>query len=195
MLLSYLQKYNIESELLNYYKKVDEKAFDLVVKMLQKDINSPLASSAGRLFDSIACLLNLCFKQSFDAEAPMRLEAIIDKSETGFYPFNFDNGIICFSDTFKSIINDLKAVNISTISAKFHNTIVQVILDVAKRIHKETGISEVVLSGGTFQNKYLLEKTIHTLSNNKFEVYTNRLLPPNDGGIGLGQLIVASNFM
>jgi len=195
MLLSYLDKYNIEINNLKCFKKVDYNTFSLVIKMLQKGINSPLTSSAGRLFDSVACLLNLCTQQTFDAEAPMRLEAFLDKSEIGFYPYSYNNSVVCFAETLSSIINELNSVETSRISTKFHNTIVQLILDVANKINYATRINKVVLSGGTFQNKYLLEKTIHTLSNNKFEVYTNRLVPPNDGGIALGQLVVASNFI
>jgi len=196
MLLSYLMKGNISKiNSLECFRKVDSKTFELVSKMIQKDINSPLTSSAGRLFDAIACLLNLCNKQSFDAEAPMRLEAVLDKSESGFYPYIYNNGIVCFGETINSIINDLNKVESSKISAKFHNTVIQIILDVAKSIENETKIKKVVLSGGVFQNKYLLMKSIHILTRNNFEVYTNRLVPPNDGGIALGQLLVASNYL
>lgn len=194
MLLAYFKNYNINKiGSLECFGKVDNKVFELVSKMLQNNINSPLTSSAGRLFDAVACLLNLCAQKTFDAEAPMRLEAIVDKSETGFYLYTYNNGIISFSETINSIINDLNTIDVSRISAKFHNTVIQVILDIAKRIKKETSIKKVVLSGGVFQNKYLLEKSIHILSKNNFEVYTNRLVPPNDGGIALGQLVVASN--
>jgi hydrogenase maturation protein HypF len=196
MLLSYLKNYNINKiDSLKCFNDVDGKAFEFVNKMLQANINSPLTSSAGRLFDAVACLLNLCTHQTFDAEAPMRLEAIIDKSETDLYPYKYNNGIISFSETINSILNDLNRVETSKISAKFHNTVIQIILDLAKRIENETKINKVVLSGGVFQNKYLIEKTIHILTKNEFEVYTNRLVPPNDGGIALGQLLVASNYL
>ncbi|MCK5028087.1 MAG: carbamoyltransferase HypF [Bacteroidales bacterium] len=196
MLLSYLKNYNINKiDSLKCFDGVDGEAYGLVSKMLQNNINSPLTSSAGRLFDAVACLLNLCAEQSFDAEAPMRLETILDKSEIGFYPYIYNNSIVSFSETINSVINDLNTIDVSRISAKFHNTIAQIIFDVAKRINKETSIKKVILSGGVFQNKYLLEKSIHNLNKNNFEVYTNRLVPPNDGGIALGQLVVASNFL
>jgi len=196
MLLSYLKKYNISNfNSLDCFKNVDKQAFNLVSKMIQHNINSPLTSSAGRLFDAVASLLNLCTQQSFDAEAPMRLEAILDKSESGFYPYIYDNGIISFSETFNLLIKDLNIIETSKISSKFHNTVIQIILDVVKRIEKETKIKKVVLSGGVFQNKYLLEKSIQILNKYNFEVYTNRLVPPNDGGIALGQLVVASNYL
>jgi len=196
MLLSYLKNYSIDKiDSLKCFDGVDGKLFGFVNRMLQNNINSPLTSSAGRLFDAVACMLNLCTQQSFDAEAPMRLEAILDKSETGFYPYTYNNSIVSFGETINSIINDLNTIDTSIISTKFHNTLIQIILDIARRIKKETSIKEVALSGGVFQNKYLLEKSIHILTKNNFEVYTNHLVPPNDGGIALGQLVVASNYL
>ena len=82
--------------------------------------------------------------------------------------------------------------DISLISAKFHNTVAQAILEVSELIRKETSLEKVVLSGGVFQNKYLLEKTIQKLTQKMFKVYTNHQVPVNDGGISLGQLVVAS---
>ncbi len=196
MLLSYLDKNSFQDiRSLKCFDSVQNEEIELVYNMIQKGINVPLTSSAGRLFDTVSCLLNLCSKQTFDAEAPMRLESIIDKSENDFYPYIYNNGIINFTETIQAIINDLNTIDISIISAKFHNAIVNIILDVSKRIQKDTAINRVILSGGTFQNKYLLEKSINILTKNNFEIYTNRLVPPNDGGIALGQLVIASNYL
>ena len=196
MLLSYLDNYSIRNiESLECFKNIQSVEFDLVNNMLGKDVNSPITSSAGRLFDAVACLLNICSKQTFDAEAPIRLESILDKSITSFYPFDFENGILQFGNTLIEIISDLNQSDISVISAKFHNTIVQAILETVLRIKSDAGLRKVVLSGGVFQNQYLLERSIQILTKNNFEVYTNRLVPPNDGGIALGQLIVASNYL
>jgi len=196
MLLSYLDNYSIRNiEGLECFKNIQNVEFDLVNNMLGKDINSPITSSAGRLFDAVACLLNICSKQTFDAEAPIRLESILDKSVTNFYSFDFENGILQFGNTLTEIISDLNQLDVSVISAKFHNTIVQAILKTVLRIKGDAGLRKVVLSGGVFQNRYLLERSIQILTKNNFEVYTNRLVPPNDGGIALGQLIVASNYL
>jgi hydrogenase maturation protein HypF len=78
------------------------------------------------------------------------------------------------------------------ISAKFHNTVAQVILEISEKMRKNFSINKVVLSGGVFQNKYLLEKAVQKLLNRRFMVYTNHLVPANDGGISLGQLVIAS---
>ncbi len=196
MALSYLSKYSIVARnKLDCFAKIDSTKLELVGKMIESSINSSLTSSAGRLFDAVACLLNLCSENSFDAEGPMRLESIIDESEKRHYPFTFNEGIISFEETINRILGDLNKVSIPRISAKFHNTMVNVICEVINKMRKETGINKVVLSGGVFQNKYLLENTIYRLKENKFETYTNHLVPPNDGGIALGQLLIASNYM
>ncbi len=196
MALSYLKKYSLNGiENLECFRKIDDKSIEIVYKMLESDINSPLTSGAGRLFDAIACLLNLCSKQSFDAEGPMRLEAIIDKTEKSYYPFEIVNGIVRFDKMLNAILNDISKRSASIISAKFHNTIVNIINDVVNQIKKDTGINKIVLSGGVFQNRFLLEKSIQILAKNNFEIYTNHLTPPNDGGIALGQLVVASNYI
>ncbi|MCK4662021.1 MAG: carbamoyltransferase HypF [Bacteroidales bacterium] len=196
MALAYLNNYSVDKiENLDCFKNIGENEIEIVKKMIDKNINSPLTSSAGRLFDVIACLLNLCSKQSFDAEGPMRLEAIVDKTEKSYYPFEIVNGIVRFEKMLNSILNDISKRSASIISAKFHNTIVNIINDVVCQIKKDTGINKIVLSGGVFQNRFLLEKLIQILANNNFEVYTNHLIPPNDGGIALGQLVVASNYI
>ena len=93
---------------------------------------------------------------------------------------------------FEQILNEIDHPDIPGIAARFHNTVAHIILDVCIRIRRETGLKRVVLSGGVFQNRYLLEKSLYLLSMNKFRVYTNHLVPANDGGVSLGQLLVAA---
>jgi hydrogenase maturation protein HypF len=159
--------------------------------MIQKGINCPLSSGAGRLFDAVSALLGICPVTSFDSEAPMRLESAINSETDHHYPFS-TGGSVVFAETFKAIIADMQHSDVSLISAKFHNTVAQAILEVSESIRKETSLEKVVLSGGVFQNKYLLEKTIQKLTQKMFKVYTNHQVPVNDGGISLGQLVVAS---
>lgn len=195
ILLAYLNNSQIKIENLDCLRNIDKQEIELVLKMIQQDINSPLTSSAGRLFDVVACILNLCNKQTFDAEAPIRLESVADKTETGFYPFEFSNGILNFNKTIDAIISSIKNESIPVVSAKFHNTIAQAIKHVSVIMRKESGLNKIILSGGVFQNRFLLEKSIQILNKNKFEVFTNHSVPPNDGGIALGQLVVASNYL
>jgi hydrogenase maturation protein HypF len=165
----------------------------LLMEMIDKNINSPLSSSAGRLFDAVAAITGVCSETSFHAEAPMRLEDAIGETVTKeCYDFDFGEAI-GFTKTVKGIVDDLKnGVAVSYISAKFHNTIVEVILKSALVIRQKTSIGKVVLSGGTFQNKYLCIKTEEALENAGFQVFTQNTVPANDGGISLGQLAVAA---
>jgi len=173
------------------FRTIDEKKLAVVREMLVHGINSPLTCGAGRIFDAVSALLMLCTKTSFDSEAPMRLESAISGITDDFYPFTIGD-TVCLRDTFQEIIRETGLSDFSQIAAKFHNTIAQIILVVCKKIRKETGLNEVVMSGGVFQNRYLLEKSLYLLSMNKFKVYTNHLVPSNDGGISLGQLLTAA---
>jgi hydrogenase maturation protein HypF len=173
------------------FRTIDEKKLAVVREMLVHGINSPLTCGAGRIFDAVSALLMLCTKTSFDSEAPMRLESAISGITDDFYPFTIGD-TVCLRDTFQEIIRETGISDFSQIAAKFHNTIAQIILVVCKKIRKETGLNDVVMSGGVFQNRYLLEKSLYLLSMNKFTVYTNHLVPSNDGGISLGQLLTAA---
>ena len=176
---------------LRLFRKIDKERRNVVNTMLLNGINTPLTCGAGRVFDAVSALLGLCMRSSFDSEAPMRLESAIDCRTEEYYPFGL-NGTVCFGDTFRELVHEAGRKDISLIAAKFHNTIVQVILSICRRMRNDTGLNEVVLSGGVFQNRYLLEKTSYLLSMNRFRVYTNHQVPPNDGGISLGQLVATA---
>ncbi len=173
------------------FRLIDEKRLALVREMLVNGINSPLTCGAGRIFDAVSALLMLCTKASFDSEAPMRLESAINLITDDYYPFTFSDSI-CLREMFTEIIRETGRYDIPLIAARFHNTIAQIILAVCKKIRQETGLKDVVLSGGVFQNRYLLEKSLYLLSVNKFQAYTNHLVPSNDGGISLGQMLTAA---
>jgi len=166
----------------------------LILSMIRKRLNSPLTSSAGRLFDAVAALLGVCNESCFEAEAPMRLEALVIDSVTDYYSFEFNEGIVSFAPTFREIVEDItQGVSSEFIATKFHNTVVEAIVKVANSMREQYGLRKVALSGGTFQNRYLTEQTIKQLENANFDVYFNRLVPCNDGGISLGQLAIAAN--
>jgi hydrogenase maturation protein HypF len=197
MAFSYLYKYfgdNFDFKSIPLFASIDDKKLSLVKEMIVNDINTPLTSSAGRLFDAVASILGLCNDATFDSEGPMRLESAIDCETNDYYPFLADKTIV-FADTLKAILQDLPRQKISVISAKFHNTVAQVILDTSKQIRKDTLLNNVILSGGVFQNRYLLEKSLYLLNQNSFKVFTNHLVPANDGGISLGQLVISSKKM
>jgi len=160
----------------------------ILLNMLSKKINSPITSSAGRLFDAVASLLGICDKSNYEGQAAMMLEFAANPKETGTYDFNIvekDKLIIDWQLILIAIINDIrKDVDAFIIAARFHNTLAEIILDIAKK----SEVNKVVLSGGCFQNALLTERTINLLRKNNYRVYWHQRVPPNDGGISLGQI-------
>ena len=166
-----------------------------LIRAIQQNINCPLSSGAGRLFDSVAALCGLCENATFHAEAPMRLEAALRSGITSAYSFELSSPVIFLDEMVREVLDDLKRkVPVAVISTRFHNTMIGVIAAVVGRLSAETGIRKVILSGGTFQNRYLLGKLEVVLSRDGLEVYSNQIVPANDGGIALGQLAIAAKM-
>jgi hydrogenase maturation protein HypF len=177
---------------LPFLKSAGKEKLRIVVQMLGEKLNTPLTSGAGRLFDAVAALLNICVHSEFHAEAPMRLENAITPGIEDSYPFFADKTIV-FNETFRYLLDDLRrGISAGIISAKFHNTVIEVVGRVAEKIRQETGLKKVVMSGGTFQNRYLLQNLEPRLKKSGFDVCTQNLIPSNDGGIALGQLAIAA---
>jgi len=164
----------------------------LVRAAFAKKINMPLTSSAGRLFDAAAALSGICFVNSFDAEAPIRLEALADPHCRELYPVTVGESIDTM-DIIRGIVHDARAnIQAPIIAAKFHNGIVAIIVETAKRLREQSGVRKAVLSGGVFQNRRILEGAEQALAREGFIVFSQHAAPANDGGIALGQLAVAA---
>jgi hydrogenase maturation protein HypF len=164
-----------------------------VVSSVQKGINCPLTSGSGRLFDAVAAITGICTHSLFHAEAPMRLESAVDCETDEYYDFSMD-GSLRFNAAIRQICDDVASgVTTGIIAARFHNTIAEASAQAAKLISGATGITTVVLSGGTFQNKYLTETLEKKLLKNNLAVYMHSKVPCNDGGIALGQLVIAAS--
>lgn len=194
MAYSFLYKYFGEPGMISSlpaFAKIDAKELLTVKRMIDENINSPLSCGAGRLFDAVSAILNICPVSGFDSEAPVRLENAIMTETDEFYPYETGERII-FKKTIGSILNDLGRSDISLISARFHNSVVMAIVETCMEIRKKTGLNKVALSGGVFQNSYILGRTCILLKKNKFDIYTNQLVPANDGGVSLGQLVIAA---
>lgn len=160
--------------------------------MIDRKINCPLTCGAGRMFDAVASILGLCQAASFQAEGPMRLESMVMKGCRDSYGFEMEQ-TIGFDATLRGIVEDVsRGIDPAIIATKFHNTIVSVIFENVISIRRKTAINKVMLSGGVFQNKYLLEGTMNRLKEQQVEVYTHAAVPAGDGGIALGQLAIAS---
>jgi len=161
---------------------------------LQNQINTPSQSSMGRLFDAVSSLVGVCQKVNYEAQAAIELENIADPNEKGSYnlDFNNQNEEIFLHKAILSILNDLEEnLPASIISAKFHNTIANLTKDAFVAMRNKHSVSTVVLSGGVWQNKTLLNKTIPLLLAAGFKCYIHNTVPANDGGIALGQCVIA----
>jgi len=177
-------------------KEIDEKRIKIIVEMIQKKVNAPDTSSLGRLFDGIAAIIGIRNRVSFEGQAAMELEMLAEKTIEATYDFDWVSGDVhkvLFQPIIHGVANDMqKGVEPSKISGKFHSTLVRMFSELCGIIGKETGLNRVVLSGGAFQNSFLLTGLIQTLTRNNFQVFTHTLVPPNDGGIALGQAMVAA---
>ena len=166
-----------------------------LLTQLQKGINCPQTSSAGRLFDAVSALIGVCECAEYEAQAAMRLEDIACEDERGHYGYaiNEEQGnIVSFAPMFEGIIADMKSGEpVARISMKFHRTIANVILSVCLIARKKTGINVVAFSGGVFQNRLLLSLAEKRLVHRGFEVLVHEKVPSNDGGISLGQVAIA----
>jgi hydrogenase maturation protein HypF len=167
-------------------------------QMLASGVHSPRTTSAGRLFDAAASLVGVRQRATFEGQAAMELEfSLCEEQSDDVYPYQLSkaNGgdsshhqpgiVVDWSGLMYGLVDDLSAgATISQMSLRFHNTLSEVIVDVARTI----GEQRVVLTGGCFQNKYLTERTITRLSDSGFRPYWHQRVPPNDGGIALGQV-------
>jgi hydrogenase maturation protein HypF len=168
-------------------------------RMVEREFNSPLTSSAGRLFDAVAALAGLRDSVTHEGHAAMQLEwlAATIPSETA-YPFELDAAdgklIVDTRPLIRSVAREVnKGVKASRIAQRFHSTLVEIILDVCLELRDIWKIDSAVLSGGVFMNALLTTETTHRLEREGFTVYSHQKIPPNDGGLSLGQLAVAAN--
>ncbi len=170
---------------------------DLLRKMIELGVNAPLTSSAGRLFDAVSSIIGICDRSTYDAQASIELEMAADETERGRYPYHISEEgtslVIDPGETIRSIVADVKkGLSAGTIAARFHLTFVGIIVDMCRRLGRSSGLDRVALSGGVFQNRFLVERVIPALQGAGFTVYFHSTVPPNDGGIALGQVAVAN---
>ncbi|HUL33649.1 MAG TPA: carbamoyltransferase HypF [Candidatus Eisenbacteria bacterium] len=202
MALSYLVKHygkEIEKLELPFLAGMDSGKLQVVLQMIEREIHSPRTSSCGRLFDAVAALLGLRGTVNYEAQAAIELEmAARDSSSEGAYPLdmNFQAGTwqIGTKSLFEWLLRDIrKQANVSDMSRKFHNGLALVFVDLGERIRDKTGINRVCLSGGCFLNALLLETMIAELRERAFEVFFHTEVPAGDGGISLGQAVIAAH--
>jgi hydrogenase maturation protein HypF len=179
----------------------------IIRQQLEKRLNAPDTSSMGRLFDAVAALVGVLQVVTYEAQAAIWLEAQTDLDEFAAYPFEITSAragletrpyitiprLIDPAPMLRAVLHDLRAgVPIPRIAARFHNGVADMIRDICQIAHSETGIKTVALSGGVFQNNTLLKLAVSRLKDIGLTVYTHELVPPNDGGLALGQAAIAA---
>jgi len=184
-----------------------KKKIPIILKMIEKRVNSPLTSSMGRFFDGVSSLLGICDVNTYEGQAAMELESAAQKlsSSSGNllaqnykYEIQEEKGTFIVEPAWivRGIVEDLeRSVPKSVIAYKFHNSIADIIKDVNLKIKERTGISRVAFSGGVFQNRLLLGLALRKLTERGFVCYYQKKVPPNDGGISLGQAIIANEIV
>jgi len=192
--LAYLQQFGLldQAEGLEPLTYLSEQEQSVVIHQVQNHFNTPLTSSMGRLFDAVAALIGLYQEITYEAQNAIRLETIADLDETSAYHLQIDQDLILLKPLFEQILIDL-AQNTAPelISAKFHNAIIQLGVEASMLLRKESGIDTVAISGGVWQNKLLVKKTIPALEKAGFKPLWHHQVPTNDGGVALGQLVSA----
>jgi hydrogenase maturation protein HypF len=179
--------------------------FTLVFRMLERGVNTPLTSSAGRLFDAVAAIAGVRDRVTYEGQAAMELEWLAESvPEDGGYPFDIESseaeislGSTLIVDTrplIRAVAEDtLKGRSAALIARQFHTTLNELIASVCVRLSAATSVGDVVLSGGVFLNALLTHEVSQRLSSEGFRVFRHRLVSPGDGGLSLGQLAVAAS--
>jgi hydrogenase maturation protein HypF len=181
---------------IEFTKRIDGRSWEVIRKAIELNINCFQTSSMGRLFDAISALIGVRDKINYEGQAAVELEYLAGEKRKEAYAFEIerdgDTYIVDWRPVLRRVVKDLRAgKSPESISSKFHNAVAAMIADVCGRLRQDTGIEEVALSGGVFQNIYLLERAVPLLEATGFRVHTHHRVPTNDGGIALGQAAFA----
>jgi len=208
MALAYLDKAEIEwsSDLPPVQHVLDnkenpERLLGSIAHQLKTGLNAPNTSSAGRLFDAVSALIGVRQEVNYEAQAAIEMEILINPNESQFYPYSISPSdgsepgcSIDMTETIRAIVADVRAGSeAGIIAARFHRSLAKMIGQTCISIRSSSGSNIVALSGGVWQNLALLNFTHQILHNEGFTVLLHEQIPPNDGGIALGQAAVAYN--
>jgi len=172
-----------------------------VLEIAKRGINSPLTSSMGRLFDAVAFLLGCGARASYEAEAAVALEALALEAKVPemIYSFEWERGAFSEIDpapVIAAIVDDARrGRGLPEIAAAFHRGVAKLVIDLSTELSKLHGCADVVLSGGVFQNRFLCECVLERSRGTPLRIYQHALVPPNDGGISLGQAVVGAALL
>jgi hydrogenase maturation protein HypF len=195
-----------------FLRQLNRPKAELLVRMVEQGVNSPLTSSCGRLFDAVAALVGIRQQVNYEAQAAIELEMAMASSDVKLpktassekdtaYPMKLlpelvpedDHWIISTRPLFEALLDDLgRNLPVGAISRRFHNGLVEGFIQLATLLQKKTTLNRVCLSGGTLHNVYLSQRLEARLSEAGFEVFTQKEVPSGDGGLSLGQALVAA---
>jgi hydrogenase maturation protein HypF len=180
-------------------KKQDPKKVAIICEMISKDVNCPKTSSLGRLFDGIASVLEIRDQVHYEGQAAMELEMLTSKDTGEYYRAQWieEHPLLISVEPFiRGVVEDMRqGLNRSRIGGKFHLSLIRLFTDICLVLREESRLDRVVLSGGVFQNTILLCGLLQSLKEKGFQVFAHELVPSNDGGISLGQALVAASVM
>ena len=181
---------------IEYVRRLEGQDAGVILQMIRKGVNSPMTSSCGRLFDAVSSLIGLKHEIAYEGQAAVELEMCQNLSEKGKYPWVMkkkeDKWVIHTSRIIRGVVEDIgNGVTRGRISRRFHHTLIEMFTGACLKLRDDKGIARVAMSGGAFQNVTLTTGLIHSLHSRGFKVYTNRLVPCNDGGLSLGQAVCA----
>lgn len=178
------------------FEGIPEQELDVITNMVNHKIHSPMTSSCGRLFDAISALIGLCGSISYEGQAAVRLQSMASSNIEGTYPYIIEHGkdvdVVSFSQMILQIAADCcSKVDKRVIASMFHNTLAAAVREMCERLRSRENINNIILSGGVFQNNLFLVKVAELLGGGGFNVYCHNTVPPNDGGLSLGQAAIA----
>jgi hydrogenase maturation protein HypF len=164
----------------------------VLARQIDGRINAPLTSSIGRLFDAASAIAGVCQEAVYEAQAAIEFEAVAAADERGAYRFDLSDDVLDPAPALRELVREVRlGESVGRISARFHNGLVAATAAVCHSVGREYGIDRVALSGGVWQNRYLATRVVRRLTGEGFEVFSHRRVPAGDGGLALGQLMVA----
>ncbi len=201
MALSYLRATfgdSLADLALPVFNRIESQKVNIIAEMMEKGVNSPQTSSLGRLFDAVAAIIGIRQRVNFEGQAAMELEMLADGHSDAIYDIQWTSQApikILPQTIIRGVVQDVQnGVSPADISAKFHQTLIVLFGEICATIRRRHDLKRVVLSGGCFQNSLLLRGLIGQLEAQNFEVFAHRQVPANDGGIALGQALVAASI-
>jgi hydrogenase maturation protein HypF len=198
----YAHKLGIDVDGLPFLQNIDKQALRILKQQIDKNLNAPLTSSMGRLFDAVASFIGIRNEVSYEAQAAIEMEVIAKRfiSIAKPYPYRLEetngNLLIRLKELLSAIVQDVRAnESVGMIGARFHRTIAEIAVEICRQARERVNLNEVALSGGVWQNQILLDLVRDGLRQNGFVVYFHQQVPSNDGGLALGQAVIANHVI